>query len=123
MDYQHIAVFLIVLCTGFAIGNATQDAQVKQAKERSKQYADVRLAVRNRAGETTYFPIRCFGKLGQGVTAIKKGTKLFVVGELEIKSFTTEEGNKQINYRVTAETYRILGYGKQANSGEIGAAL
>jgi single-stranded DNA-binding protein len=110
MDYQYIAVFLI--------GNAASDAEVKQAKQRETHYGDFRLAVRNRAGETTYFPVRCFGKLAESVTAIKKGTKLFVEGKLEITSFTTAEGNKQMTFRVTAETYRILGHGKQASNGE-----
>jgi single-stranded DNA-binding protein len=57
-------------------------------------------------------------KLAESVTVIKKGTKLFIQGELEISSFTTAEGNKQMSYRVTAETYRILGHGKQASNGE-----
>jgi hypothetical protein len=55
LDYQHIAVFLI--------GNATQAAQVKQAKDGGQPYGDSRLAVCNRQGESMYYPIRCFGKL------------------------------------------------------------
>jgi single-stranded DNA-binding protein len=85
-----------------------------------RHHGDFRLAVRNRAGETTYFPIRCFGKLAESVTAIKKGTKVFVAGELEISTFTTEEGTKQMSYRVTAETYRILAFAKQASNNEVG---
>jgi single stranded DNA-binding protein len=100
LDYQHIVVFLI--------GNATQDAQVKQAKEGGQSYGDFRLAVRNRQGETMYYPIRCFGRLAERISSIKKGTKLFVEGELEINSYTSEEGHKQMSYRVVAETYRIL---------------
>jgi single-stranded DNA-binding protein len=111
MDYQHIAVFLI--------GNAANDAEVRQAKQRETFYGDFRLAVCNRAGETTYFPIRCFGKLAESVTAIKKGTRVFVQGELEISSFTAAEGNKQMTYRVTAETYRILGHRKHGSKGEV----
>jgi single stranded DNA-binding protein len=101
LDYQRIAAFLM--------GNATQDAEVKQAKESGKQYGDFRLAVRDRSGETNYFPVRCFGKLADGVTGIKKGTKIFVEGELEISSFTGAEGEKRMTFRVVAETYRILG--------------
>jgi single-stranded DNA-binding protein len=74
--------------------------------------------VRNRAGETNYFPVRCFGKLAESMTAIKRGTKLFIQGELEISGFVTDEGNKQMTFRVTAETYRILGHSKQASAGE-----
>ena len=39
MDYQQIAVFLI--------GNAANDAEVKQAKQRETHYGDFRLAVRD----------------------------------------------------------------------------
>lgn len=90
------------------MGNATSDAELKQAQEDGKQYGDFRLAVRDRNGETNYFPIRCFGKLAEGMTAIKKGTRLFVSGDLEISSFTGEDGEKRMNFRVVAETYRIL---------------
>ena len=48
MDYQRITAVLL--------GNATQDAAMKTAKESGKPYADFRLAVRNRQGEPTYFP-------------------------------------------------------------------
>lgn len=70
--------------------------------------------MRNRKEETNYFPIRCFGKLAESVTGIKKGTKLFVAGELEISSFTGEEGGKRMFFRVVADTYRILAGGRSA---------
>jgi single stranded DNA-binding protein len=105
MDYQKINVVLI--------GNATQDAAVKQAKESGKAYGDFRLAVRNQQGETTYFPIRCFGKLAESVTAIKKGAKLFVEGELEISAFEGADGGKRMAFRVVVNTYRILGNGRR----------
>jgi single stranded DNA-binding protein len=114
MDYQNIHVVLI--------GNATQDAAVKQAKESGKPYGDFRLAVRNRTGETTYFPIRCFGKLAASVTTIKKGTKLFVEGELEISSFEGAEGGKRMTFRVVATTYRLLGNGHRPEEDQPAAA-
>jgi len=106
MDYQKITVLLI--------GNATQDAEVKAAKESGKVYGDFRLAVRNRQGETTFFPVRCFGKLAESVTHIKKGAQLFVEGELEISSFEGTEGGKRMTFRVVANTYRLLGNGRRS---------
>ena len=106
VDYQKITVSLI--------GNATHDAEIKEAKESGNRYGDFRLAVRNRKEETNYFPVRCFGKLAESVTGIKKGTKLFVDGELEISSFTGEEGGKRMTFRVVANTYRILAGGRSA---------
>jgi single stranded DNA-binding protein len=115
MDYQRMAVSLI--------GNVTQDAECKQAQESGKLYGDFRLAVRNRQGETNFFPVRCFGKLAESVTAIKKGAKLFVDGELEISSFEGVEGGKRMTFRVVANTYRILsGNGRQSNTDETSAA-
>lgn len=111
MDYQRISVSLI--------GNVTKDAEVKQAKESGKSYGDFRLAVRNRQGETNFFPVRCFGKLAESVMAIKKGAKLFVEGELEISSFEGLEGGKRMTFRVVANTYRILAnHGRQTSTAE-----
>ncbi len=107
MDYQGITVNLI--------GNATHDAEVKTAQESGNQYGDFRLAVKNRHRETAYFPIRCFGKLAAGVSGIKKGTKVFVAGALELATFTNEEGQKQVNFRVLADTYRILNGARRAS--------
>ncbi len=100
VDYQKISAMLI--------GNATQDAEIKLARDSDNRYGDFRLAVRNRQGETTYFPVRCFGKLAEGITGIKKGTKVFVDGELEVSSFEGDDGNKRMTFRVRANTYRIL---------------
>jgi single-stranded DNA-binding protein len=110
MDYQRISASLI--------GNTTQDGAVKQAKESGKSYGDFRLAVRDRQGETHYYPIRCFGKLAASVTVIKKGAKVFVAGELEMGSFVGEDGQQQVLFRVIAATYRILGDGRQTDKTE-----
>lgn len=103
MDYQKISVCLI--------GNATKDAEVKAAKESGHVYGDFIVAVRDQKQETHFFPVRCFGKLAESVTAIKKGAKLFVEGKLEMSSFEGAEGGKRMTFRVVANTYRILGSG------------
>lgn len=104
LDYQAISVYLI--------GNATHDGEVKQAKESGNAYGDFRLAVRDRNDETVYFPVRCFGRLGESVINIKKGAKLFVAGELEMGSYADEEGQKRMTFKVVADTYRILNGGR-----------
>lgn len=114
MDYQKITVVLI--------GNVTQDAAIKAAKASGKAYGDFRLAVRNRQGESNFFPIRCFGKLAESVTAIKKGAKLFVEGELEISSFEGTEGGKRMTFRVVANTYRILDNGRHPGKDQTATA-
>jgi single-strand DNA-binding protein len=114
VDYQRITVSLI--------GNVTQDAEVKQAQESGKVYGDFRLAVRNRQGETHYYPVRCFGKLAESVIHLKKGARVFVDGELEISSFEGVEGGKRMTFRVVANTYRILDNGRRGEDAH-GASL
>ena len=111
MDYQKITAFLI--------GNVTQDAEIKLARDSEHRYGDFRLAVRNRAGETQFFPVRCFGRLAEGLTGIKKGTKVFVDGELEIASFDSEDGNRRMTFRILANTYRILASGHRSETEEV----
>ena len=107
MDYHKIAAILI--------GNATRDAEIKVARDSENRYGDFRLAVRNRSGETQFFPLRCFGKLADGLPGVKKGTKVFVDGELEIASFEGEDGNKRMTFRIVANTYRILSNGRKTD--------
>jgi single-stranded DNA-binding protein len=101
MDFQSITACLI--------GNATRDAEIKLARDSEHRYGDFRMAVRNHTGETLYFPVRCFGKLAEGVSHIKKGTKLFVQGDLEIASFADSDGDKRMTFRVVASAFHILG--------------
>jgi len=110
MDYQCIDTVLI--------GNTTRAAEVKHAHESGNAYGDFMVAVKNRRRETTFFPVRCFGKLAEGVTGIRKGTKVFVAGELEISNFTGEDGTKRMTFRVLADTYRILAGGRRTEDGE-----
>jgi single stranded DNA-binding protein len=114
MDFQKISALLI--------GNATKDAEVKAARESGKVYGDFTVAVKARQQETHFFPVRCFGKLAESVRNIRKGAKLFVNGELEISSYTNKEGKKQMSFRVLADTYRILGNGRQAEDAKEAAA-
>jgi hypothetical protein len=51
------------------MGNATCAAEGKKAKGSGNAYGNFILAVKNRQRETTFYPVRCFGKLADGVTA------------------------------------------------------
>lgn len=64
--------------------------------------------MQDRNGETNFSHLLLW-QVGRGVTNIKKGTKLFVVGDLEISSFMGVEGEKWMTFRIVADTYRILG--------------
>ena len=115
MDFQKISALLI--------GNATKDGEVKAARESGKVYGDFTVAVKDRqTQETHYFPVRCFGKLAESVRNIKKGTKLFVEGELALNVFDGQDGKKQMTFRVLANAYRLLGNGRRAEADEMPAA-
>lgn len=70
-------------------------------------------------GETTCFPIRCFGKLAESVKIIKKGAKLFVEDKLGIAAFEGEDGDKRLAFHVLANTYRILDNKHHAGEGQL----
>jgi single-stranded DNA-binding protein len=93
---------------------------MKAAKGSGKVYGDFTVAVRDQKKETHFYPVRCFGKLAESVVYIKKGTKLFVEGKLDLNAFTGEDGKKQVMFRVLADTYRILDGGRREKDGEAG---
>ena len=97
MDYQKLVL----------VGNATKDAEVQQPKGKTA-YADFTLAVSRTKEQTTFFPVRVFGKLAETCEMVKKGAKVLVEGRLDISEYTDEEGQKKMSFRVLADTYRLL---------------
>jgi len=97
MDYQKLVL----------VGNATKDAEVQQPKDKTA-YADFTLAVSRTKEQTTFFPVRVFGKLAETCEMVKKGAKVLVEGRLDISEYTDEEGQKRMTFRVLADTYRLL---------------
>lgn len=99
MDYQRIIL----------LGNASRDAEIKQAKETGNKYADFTVAVRyGKDQPTTFFPVRVFGPPSEHCEKIKKGDRVMVDGRLEVSEYTDDEGDKKMSYRVVADTYRRL---------------
>jgi single-strand DNA-binding protein len=105
MDYQKIIL----------VGNATKDAEVKQPEGKTA-YAYFTLAVSRTKEQTTFFPVRLFGKLAETCEIVKKGTKVLVEGRLDISEYTNEEDQKRMTFRVLADTYRLLSKTKKASS-------
>ena len=97
MDYQKIIL----------VGNTTKDAEVKKPEGKTA-YADFTLAVSRTKEQTTFFPVRVFGKLAEACEMIKKGAKVLVEGKLDIDEYMTEDGGKRISFRILADTYRLL---------------
>lgn len=97
MDYHKIIL----------VGNTTKDTEVRQSEGKAA-YADFTLAVSRTKEQTTFFPVRVFGKLAETCEMVKKGAKVLVEGKLDIDEYTTEEGGKRISFRILADTYRLL---------------
>jgi single-strand DNA-binding protein len=103
MDYQRMII----------VGNTTRDAEVKQPEGKTA-YADFTLAVSRTKEQTTFFPVRVFGKLAETCGRVKKGAKVLVEGKLDISEYTDKEGQKKLTFRILADTYRLLSKTKMA---------
>jgi len=60
--------------------------EVKQPKGKTA-YADFTLAVSRTKEQTTFFPVRVFGKRAEACERVKKGTKVLVEGRLDISLY------------------------------------
>lgn len=61
------------------MGNTTKDVEVNQPKGKTA-YADFTLAVSQTKDQTTFSPVRVFGKLAETCKTVKKGAKVLVKG-------------------------------------------
>lgn len=71
-------------------------------------HADFRLGLSRTKDQTTFFPIRVFGRLAETCENIKKGVKVLVEGRLDISEYTDKEGQKRSTFRILADAYRSL---------------
>ena len=66
-------------------GNATADAERREAKKGDVTYTTLSVAVNDRKERTTFFPVTVFGKYGQAVAKhIGKGRQVLVEGRIEV---------------------------------------
>ncbi len=74
-DYQKIIL----------VGNATKDAEAKQARETDTTYTAFRLGVKDARGKSSYFPIVVFGRSQESVAEyVKKGRAVLVEGRIDV---------------------------------------
>jgi single-strand DNA-binding protein len=97
------------------IGNATRDAELRTTPN-GKSVASFSVATNRRwtdNGETRdeveYHEITCWGKLAEIADQIvKKGTKLYVEGRLQTRSWEGKDGNKREKTEIVAENLIAL---------------
>ena len=101
----------VILC-----GNLTKDLEVKIYKGKTKKSNDTivgrfTLAVNEGYGEnkrTTFIPVTLFNKMVENLEEyLIKGTKVNVIGNLDIKNEETEDGYKTY-VNVIAEELQLL---------------
>lgn len=93
------------------IGNMTADPELKQGDQSDKDRTMFTVAI-NRPGqdaEATFLDVICWGKLAGQVSDFgRKGRQVYVEGEIEVRRWETDDGDKRKMYRIKAYTVRFL---------------
>jgi single-stranded DNA-binding protein len=67
------------------VGNATHDAEAKNARDTDTPYTAFRLGAKDARGKSSYFPIVVFGKSQESVAKyVKKGRRVLVEGRIDV---------------------------------------
>lgn len=112
------------------IGNLGHDPEVRISQSTGRKKASFTLATtkryRDANGEqreqTTWHTVACCGKLADIVEQLelRKGTCLYVEGEMTSRTWDANDGTKRTMYEVNASTFQILtprGQGAQQGGG------
>jgi single-strand DNA-binding protein len=93
------------------IGNMTGDPELKQGDDADKDRTMFSVAI-NRPGqdaEATFLEIICWGKLAGQVNDFgRKGRQVYIEGEIEVRRWETDDGDKRKMWRIKAYTVRFL---------------
>tara|TARA_R100000742_G_C4216700_1_gene41604 strand:- start:199 stop:651 length:453 start_codon:yes stop_codon:yes gene_type:complete len=98
------------------IGNIGQDIEIRHTNS-GTAVTTLRLAVNERAkvnGEwgdvTNWFDVVCWGKTAELCGQyLNKGSSVFVVGRLTVRSYEDKTGQKRTKTEITAEDVKFLG--------------
>lgn len=73
--------------------------------------------------ETTWFRVVCWDRYAEMVDGmasrghLKKGTKVYVEGRLQVRNYTAQDGNERTAVEITASDIRILSRSSDAGGG------
>jgi len=110
----------------FLIGNLGQDPEVRHTNS-GQPVANLRVATSRRfkdrdgnwGDQTEWHSVVCFGRTAENVGQyLRKGSKVFVEGRIQTRSWDDREGKKQYRTEVVAENLRFL----DSKGGEGGGA-
>lgn len=101
------------------IGNAGRDPETRQTQG-GKSVCNFSIGVTERKGDDTlWVNVVCWDKLADVVQKyVTKGKQVYVSGRLQIRKYTTKDGEEKTATEVVASTVQFLGGGsKSAGSG------
>lgn len=93
------------------VGNLTSDPELKRGDSDDNNRCNFSIAVNKpgRDSEPTFIDMVAWGKLANQVNDFgRKGRLVYVRGELEVRRWEDDEGNKRKIYRIKAYTVRFL---------------
>ena len=96
----------------FLVGNLTRDPELSTVGATGASVCKFGIAVNRRAGgnqETDFYNITAWRALGENCAKfIKKGSKVAISGDIQIRNYEDKEGNKRTSVEVTADAVEFL---------------
>lgn len=96
----------------FLIGNLTRDPELQSVGTNSTSVCRFSIAVNRRTGgnqETDFFNVTVWRALGENCAKfLKKGSKVAISGEIQIRNYEDKEGNKRTSVDVVADAVEFL---------------
>src|SRR5262245_6735199 len=101
------------------IGNAGRDPELR-ATGSGKSVCNFSLGVTERKGaDTTWVNVVCFDKLAEVVQQyVTKGKQVYVAGRLQIRKYTSKDGQERTATEVVASTVQFLGGVRDRDAGD-----
>ena len=111
------------------IGNIGSDAEVKEFG--GKKYVSFSVACTeyskdqkgNKTEYTTWVSILWYGDGGGLLTCLKRGSKVFVRGNLKVKMYTDRNGNQQAAINVSASEVQLCGVKGETSTQQAGVQV
>lgn len=96
----------------FLVGNLTRDPELSTVGATSASVCKFGIAVNRRTGgnqETDFYNITAWRALGENCAKfIKKGSKVAISGDIQIRNYEDKEGNKRTSVDVVADAVEFL---------------
>ncbi|MCQ2382440.1 MAG: single-stranded DNA-binding protein [Clostridia bacterium] len=96
----------------FLVGNLTRDPELSTVGANNASVCRFAIAVNRRVGgnqETDFYNVTAWRALGENCAKfIKKGSKVAISGDIQIRNYEDKEGNKRTSVDVVADAVEFL---------------